>query len=115
MIESSSMECDDLTNELKYLGNKSNIKLFKKCNQDWILRDYKKIIEDCNKMKRKKIIDLSNYLKNISYGNIELNIIKNKQDKIYSDIIDIDNIINIISNNINLLDSNEKYIEVYEN
>ena len=90
------------------LQNKSNIKLFKKNNTKLILRDIIKIIDDCNKMKKKKLLELSNNLKTISHGNIELIKIKQLHDTIYNELNDIEQIINII-NNIN------NYIETYEN
>lgn len=45
---------EDLTNNLKILENKSNIKLFKKYNNILILRDINKIKDECNRMKKKK-------------------------------------------------------------
>ena len=54
----SSIECDNLTNELKHLGLKNNIKIFKKSNHNFILRDSHKIINECNKMKKKTILYL---------------------------------------------------------
>ena len=98
---------DDLINILIDLENKNNIKIFKK-NNSTILRDAYKIINDCNKMKRKKVLDLSNILKKISNGDIELTEIKYYQDIFNLDLLNLDNIINIISNN-------NKYIETYEN
>ena len=44
---------EDLTNNLKILENKSNIKLFKKYNNILILRDINKIKDECNRMKKK--------------------------------------------------------------
>jgi hypothetical protein len=102
---------DNITNDLVIFENKNNIKLFKKRNNNWILRDTRKIINDCNKVKKNKILNLSNDLKNISYKkNIELNKIKEIQEKTNSEIDEIDNIINIISN-----DQYNKYIEIYSN
>jgi hypothetical protein len=96
---------DDLINILIDLETKNNIKIFKKTNH---LRETYKIINDCNKMKRKKVLDLSNILKKISNGDIELAKIKYYQDIFNLDLLNLDNIINIVSNN-------NKYIETYEN
>ncbi len=121
---------DDIKNNLIELQNKSNVKLFKKNNNSLVLRDTQKIIDDCNKMKRKKLLDLSNNLKQIcNDGYIELYKIKNIQNKINSDIDNLDNIINIISSKdyINMSKSHynnmineiqntiDNYIEIYEN
>jgi hypothetical protein len=120
---------DDIKNNLIELQNKSNVKLFKKNNNSLVLRDTQKIIDECNKMKRKKLLDLSNNLKQICNDEyIELYKIKNIQNKINSDIDDLDNIINIISSKdyINMSKSHyniineiqntiDNYIEIYEN
>ena len=97
---------------LKDLAKKYNIKIFKKTNNIINLRDCKKIIEDCLRLKKKKIIDLSNELKTMANDNIIINKVKEIQDRTNNDIIDIDNIINIVVNNIK---NNECYIEIYEN
>jgi hypothetical protein len=103
---------DDLLNILIDLENKNNIKIFKKnsnSSNNMIIRDTYKIINDCNKMKKKKVLDLSNLLRKISAGDIELSQIKYYQEIFNLDLFNLDNIINIISNN------NNKYIEIYEN
>ncbi len=101
----------NITNDLVIFENKNNIKLFKKQKNNWILRDTRKIINECNKVKKNKILNLSNNLKTISTSkNIELVKIKEIQEKTNSEIDEIDNIINIISN-----DRYNKYIEVYSN
>jgi hypothetical protein len=109
---------EDLTNNLKILESKSNIKLFKKYNNILILRDINKIKYECNRMKKKHIIELSNDLKNFCYNNINIELykIKELQEKANNNIHEIDNLMNVISNNdyfINL--QNDIYIEVYEN
>ena len=102
---------DDLRNNLLDLENKYKIKLFKKHKDYFILRDKNKIINDCNNSKKKNILTLSNDLKNISTGTIDINQIKNIQNKTILELMDIDNIINIMNNII----SDEQYIEIYEN
>ncbi len=102
---------EDLTNNLKHIENKSNIKLFKKYNNVLILRDLDKIENECNRMKKKIIIEFSNDLKNLCNNNIELYKIKEMQEHINNNIHEIDNLMNIIIN----LKNNEHFIEVYEN
>ncbi len=105
---------NDLTNNLIILQNKSNIKLFKKNSSNLILRDVVKILDECNKFKRKKLIELSNSLKSISYGQIDLNKIKKMQDDAYNSLIDVEEIINILTTNKDINDLSD-YIESYEN
>ena len=106
---------EDLTNNLKQIENKSNIKLFKKYNNILILRDINKIKDECYKTKKKHIYELSNELKNLCYNNdIELYKIKELQEKTNNNIHEIDNLMNIINN----LPNNKQdviFIEVYEN
>ena len=102
---------EDLTNNLKHIEIKSNIKLFKKYNNVLILRDLDKIKTECNRMKKKIIVEFSNDLKNLCNNDIELFKIKEMQEHINNNIHEIDNLMNIIIN----LKTNDKYIEVYEN
>ena len=104
---------------LKLLESKSNIKVFKKNNSTSslkeninILRDSCKILDDCNRMKRKKVLDLSNNLKQLAGGEISINNIKILQEQFYTEINNIDNIINIICNYKSIEDH---FIEVYGN
>ncbi len=104
---------------LKLLESKSCIKVFKKNNSNSslkdninILRDSCKIIDDCNRMKKKKVLDLSNNLKHIASGEISINNIKKLQEEFYNEINNIDNIINIISNYKSVEDH---FIEIYGN
>ena len=102
---------EDLTNNLKNIENKSNIKLFKKYNNVYVLRDFDKIENECNRMKKKIVVEFSNDLKNLCNNNIELYKIKEMQEHINNNIHEIDNLMNIIIN----LKTNENYIEIYEN
>ena len=116
---------EDLTNNLKAIEIKSNIKLFKKYNNILVLRDINKIKNECYKMKKKHIFELSNDLKNLCYNNnIDLYKIKEIQEKTNNNIHEIDNLMNIINNNeyftnhfTNDLKKQDDiiFIEVYEN
>jgi hypothetical protein len=110
----SSEMPEDLINNLKIIESKNNIKLFKKYNNIYILRDINKIKEDCNKMKKKIIIEFSNDLKNFSLNNIELNKLKDMQNNINNNIQEIDNLMNIINEN-EYFKQEDIYIEVYGN
>ena len=108
---------EDLTNNLKDIENKSHIKLFKKYNNILVLRDLDKIKNECNRMKKKIIIDFSNDLKNLCNTTcIELYKLKIMQEQINNNINEIDNLMNVINENeyfVNL--KNDIFIEVYEN
>lgn len=96
--------------KLKELSKTTEVKLFKKNNNKWILRDSRIIIHECNKMKQKLVRQMSTNLKSISQKkNIDSNNIKNINDKTISDISTIDNIMSIVQNN------NEEYIETFSN
>ncbi len=112
----SSEMPEDLTNNLKILESKNNIKLFKKYNNILVLRDVNKIKDECNRMKKKMIIEFSNDLKNLcSVGNdIELNKIKEMQDKVNNNIHEIDNLMNVINEH-QYFRQEDFYIEIYEN
>ena len=104
---------------LKILENKSCIKVFKKNYSNSslkenvnILRDSCKILDDCNRMKKKKVLDLSNNLKHLANSEINLNNIKILQEQFYNEINNIDHIINIIYN---YKPVEEHFIEIYGN
>lgn len=113
--QSSEMP-EDLTNNLKILESKNNIKLFKKYNNILVLRDINKIKDECHRMKKKIVIEFSNDLKNIcNNGNdIELNKIKEMQDKVNNNIHEIDNLMNVINEN-EYFRQEDIFIEIYEN
>ena len=110
----SSEMPEDLINNLKIIESKNNIKLFKKYNNIYILRDINKIKEDCNKMKKKIIIEFSNDLKNFCLNNIELNKLKELQNSINNNIQEIDNLMNIINEN-EYFKQEDGFIEIYGN
>ena len=104
------MNNDYLINELNDLEILTNINIFKKNNIKNIkIRDSDKIINDCNKMKKKKVLQLSNELKHMSGGSIIVDKIKSIQNNILYDIDNLNKIIDII----NQYDSN--FIEIYSN
>ena len=95
---------NDLIYKLHDLEILTNINIFKKNK----IRNNNKIINECNKMKRKKILELSNELKIISHGSIIIDQIKLIHNNILYDIDNLNNIINIINQASN-------FIEIYSN
>ena len=94
------------------LENKCKIKIFKKKNDCAILRDNLMIIEECNRMKKKKLLDCAHDMKTFANDQyIDINKFMEIQENIKNELIDLDNIINIINYNIN----NERFIEIYGN
>ena len=111
-------DIDNLIN----LSKKSKINVLKKNNNKWVLRDKRKIINDCNKMKKKIIRNFSTNLKNLSLKeDIKSKDLKDINNKNISDIDNIDTIINLVNNNSennnNTKDTNKNsyYIEFYSN
>jgi hypothetical protein len=97
-------------NELNKLESFINIKIFKKDN---ILRNKIKVINECNKMKKKKLLELINNLKNMVNGTIDINTLKEYHNNAIQDINNCNNIINIINYIIECDDN--CYIEIYSN
>jgi predicted nucleic acid-binding protein len=91
--------------KLKEISNECELKLFKKKRNKWILKDTRIIMNECNKLKKKKVKELSTNLKN----NTNSDEIKNINNKTLSDIDTLDNIIHIVKNN------NDNYIECFSN
>lgn len=92
------------------LSKYTNINIFKKNNNKMVLKDRRIIVNECNKVKKLKIKNLSNDLKTRSNKNIKIDEIKNINSKTISDINNIDSIIEIINNN-----DTADYIEIYGN
>lgn len=106
----------NIIDNLTILEINSNIKLFKSRNNKLILRDISKIMNECNKMKKKILLDLSSNIKNISYGQLEtddINSINIMHHDTMSNINNLNNIISIIKSVpcINL----DSFIETYSN
>ena len=97
--------------ELLKLSSASEINLFKKKKNNWILRDTRIIVNECNQKKKKKLKNLSNNLKKISSNRyIKTEEVKHINRKTLSDIDDLDNIIKIFNENLQ-----DDFIEIYSN
>jgi len=106
-------------NELINMESQYYIKIFKSRNNNTKLRNVSRIINDCNKMIRKKIIDLSTSIKNISMDVINVNDIRKEctslQEKTLYDIDNLNSIINTINSLTQYTSEQSNYIEVYMN
>lgn len=98
--------------KLLNLSSKTDLKIFKKNKNDWVLRDKRIIINKCKKLKENKIKYLSSNLKNITSTNENSEVDKYKQinQKTLSDIENINNIIQIVNTS-----CEEEYIAIYSN
>jgi hypothetical protein len=105
---------EDLNNNLKIFESKNNIKIFKKYNNISILRDINKIKDECNRLKKKIVIELSNDLKNLCVNEIDLNKIKEIQQKNNNNIQEIDDLMNIINDH-SFFKREDIFIEIYGN
>ena len=99
-------------NNLKKLANESNINLFKKNKNNWVLRDKRIIVDECNKMKKRKIKKMSTNIKSISQkSDIKTENIKKINSQTLSELENLDTIINLLTNS----DDTDNYIEIYSN
>ena len=98
-------------NILIELEKKTYINIFKKNK----LRNFKKIINDCDKNKKRKILDLSNELRNLSNDMIDIEKIKQLHENILYDIDNLNKIINIINIINKDVSYSETFIEMYSN
>ena len=104
------MNNDNYLEKLKELSKFADLNLFRKKKNNWILRDTRIIMNECNKLKKKKIKDYSTNLKQISNkNNISTDQIKEINNKVITDIDTLDSIINIVQNN------DDSFIEIYSN
>ena len=104
------MNNDNYLEKLKELSKFADVNLFRKKKNNWILRDTRIIMNECNKLKKKKIKDYSTNLKQISNeNNISTDKIKKINNKVITDIDTLDSIINMVQNN------DDDFIEVYSN
>ena len=114
---------ENIINDLSKFELIYNIKIFKKNNiNKLILRNIIKVINDCNKIKKKKLLELSNELKILSNGTIDTEKIKFLQQNLVNDIDNLNSIINIITEaniqNNRINDDilyNMTFIEIYSN
>ena len=105
-----------IIDNLTILEINSNIKLFKSRNNKLILRDISKIMNECNKMKKKYILDLSSNIKTISYGQVDtddIDSINTMHRDTISNITNLNTIISIIKS-VPIIQF-ESFIETYSN
>ena len=101
--------------DLLKLSSTTEINVFNKRKNKWILRDTRIIVNECNKLKKKKVKNLSTNLKNI-YSKKDncnpncMNELKNINDKTISDIDTLDNIIKMVN-----ATNFDHFIEIYSN
>ncbi len=98
-------------NILIELEKKTYINIFNKSK----LRNFIKIINACNKMKKKKVLDLSNELKNLSSNMINIDKLNILHENLLYEIGNLNKIINIIDNMTQDNFFNENFIEMYSN
>jgi len=96
---------ENIINDLNKFEIIYNIKIFKKNT----LRNNMKIINDCNRIKKKKLHELINELKIVYNNMIDTMKIKSLQQKTLEDIDNLNSIINIVTN------YNMDFIEIYSN
>ena len=114
--------CENLRNLLE-LSAVNNVKLFNKKDNNIKLNSKKKIINECRKLKKIKLKELTQKLNTYTTEtDISSNMIKDTNTRYINNIEDIDSIIKILNNNneINFLDeilteNKEEYIEIYSN
>ena len=98
-------------NLLIELEKKTYINIFKKNK----LRNIIKIINDCDKMKKRKVVDLSNKLRNLSGNLIDIEKLKMLYENFLDDVDNLNNIINIINIISKDILFDETFIEIYGN
>lgn len=114
--------CENLRNLLE-LTAENNVKLFNKKNNSIKLNSKRKIINECRKLKKIKLKELTKKLNTYTTEtDVSSNIIKDTNNEYINNIENIDSIIKILNNDndINFLDEilsekKDEYIEVYSN
>lgn len=105
---------NEISNLIK-LSNNSNINILRKNKNNWVLRDKRIILDDCEKMKKRKLKLLSKKFKNYSKENqIKTQEIKEIQLQTVSDLDNLDTIIDIVSSTTEFNNDND-FIEIYSN
>jgi hypothetical protein len=81
------------------LSNKTDIKIFNKKNKKWELKSKDKLIEECNKVKKKEIKVSSIMLSNLAKlsNNNQYKTVSCIYDNLQSKILDIDKIVDCIN------------------
>lgn len=99
------------------LSTQVDLHLLSKRNKKWYIKSKDKIIDECNKMKKKKIKDTVSALSNLAKLCPDNSILQLKEtnSKLEDKLTNIESLIDHIKLNLDTEESDEEYLECYSN
>jgi hypothetical protein len=122
---------DEKTQDLMVLSIQNDLSLLKKNKKKWIVKDKRKLLKEIDLIKNKKVKEFTSSISKLGKNSPDINLIKNKNNKIISDLEAIDNLKKSLNNDeiysklqnishknlsdISRLTETDEYIEVFTN
>jgi hypothetical protein len=122
---------DEKTQDLMVLSIQNDLSLLKKNKKKWIVKDKRKLLKEIDLIKNKKVKEFTSSISKLGKNSPDINLIKNKNNKIISDLEAIDNLKKSLNNDeiysklqnishknlsdISRLSETDEYIEVFTN
>jgi hypothetical protein len=122
---------DEKTQDLMVLSIQNDLSILKKNKKKWIVKDKRKLLKEIDLIKNKKVKEFTSSISKLGKNSPDINLIKNKNNKIISDLEAIDNLKKSLNNDeiysklqnishknlsdISRLSETDEYIEVFTN
>jgi hypothetical protein len=122
---------DEKTQDLMVLSIQNDLSILKKNKKKWIVKDKRKLLKEIDLIKNKKVKEFTSSISKLGKNSPDINLIKNKNNKIISDLEAIDNLKKSLNNDeiysklqnishknlsdISRLTETDEYIEVFTN
>jgi hypothetical protein len=82
---------DNETKDILNISSKNDLNILKKDKNNWVMKDKRKILKEIDVVKKKKVKEITSNFNNITKPNQTINILKDTNNKLISEIESIDN------------------------
>ena len=89
---------DNQTKEVMVLSEKTDLLLLKKDKNRWVLKDKRKLLKEIDIVKNRKVREFTSSISKLRKNSPDINLIKDTNDKIISDLESIDNLKKSLNN-----------------
>ena len=82
---------DNETKDILNISSKNDLNILKKDKNNWVMKDKRKLLKEIDVVKKKKVKEITSNFNNITKPNQTINILKDTNNKLISEIESIDN------------------------
>jgi len=87
----NNMINDNETKDILNISSKNDLNILKKEKNNWVMKDKRKLLKEIDVVKKKKVKEITSNFNNITKPNQTINILKDTNNKLISEIESIDN------------------------